>query len=319
MAMTIKEVCRRFLDHCRYDRNLSERTLRAYTFDLADFARFQSKLKDIHDCDKHAIRSYLRHLQDKKSLKPASVKRKVACLKVMFRWLELDDIIPVSPFHKMDVTVRLPKRLPRSLSKEEIRKLFNSPSCSLNGFYGRNGKLVARPITSEEFRRFSLRVGLELLFTTGARVGELTAIELGDIDFDEATIRIRGKGDRERLVFLVSDVITNLVIAYLTARRDYVHPATDALLVNSQGTPYSTQLFRQRLREAGERAHLPRRIVPHMLRHSCATHLLEAGLDLRYVQALLGHQSISTTEIYTKVTNEILKQKVIQAKEALNL
>jgi integrase/recombinase XerD len=159
----------------------------------------------------------------------------------------------------------------------------------------------------------AIALAILLLFTTGMRVAELCALRVSDIDLDRRTLRIRGKGDRERQVFLVSTDVVAELRAYLREHKLGGAPHS-ALLVTATGGGVSTDRVRAGLRRIAEVAGLARRITPHMLRHSAATSLLEAGVDIRFVQRLLGHRSISTTEIYTHVSDESLKQAVVKAK-----
>jgi integrase/recombinase XerD len=150
-----------------------------------------------------------------------------------------------------------------------------------------------------------------LLFTTGIRVSELVNIRIGDVDLEHRVLRVRGKGDRERQVFLTTDEVVSELISYKAQQR-YVDNSSP-LFQNRIGNGLSTACVRRGLRKLGSNAGLLRRITPHMLRHSAATSLIEAGVDIRFVQRLLGHQSISTTEIYTHVSDEKLKFVVTAA------
>ncbi len=306
--MTIGEARRIFLNHCRIAKGLSANTLKAYAQDLAEYAGFAGSGMDLGACGRDHIRDYLCFLQDGRSLKAASVKRRIACLKVMYRWLENEEVIAISPFHRLDVTIRLPKRLPRTLSGGEMRRLFRALHVPLPA----TGGIAPPPLPPRAFNRLTIWLAVELMFATGMRVGELVAILPADIDLAEGTIRIVGKGNRERRVFLVNKGAKGLVGAYIEARRAF-NPAARALLLNSRGAPASAQFVRLRLRAYAEEAGIGRRVTPHMLRHTAATRLLEAGVDIRYVQKLLGHQNITTTEIYTEVTDKSLKKVISQA------
>jgi integrase/recombinase XerD len=151
----------------------------------------------------------------------------------------------------------------------------------------------------------------ELLFATGIRVAELAGLRDEDIDLTAGVITILGKGDRQRRVYIPDADIRELVIAYWNARTAKGH-VTKSFLVNSRGGTASPQFIRRLVRELGEDAALTRRVTPHMFRHSIATYLLEEGVDMRYVQRLLGHRSIVTTEIYTHVADAALKSRVIE-------
>jgi integrase/recombinase XerD len=199
-------------------------------------------------------------------------------------------LIEASPFRTAEVRIRLPKRLPRCLTAAELRALFSA-------------RKTASP---------AIALGILLLFTTGMRVAELCALRVADIDLDRRTLRIRGKGDRERQVFLVSSEVVAELRVYLRDQKLRGAPSSP-LFRTALGCGLSTDRVRAGLRRVAKAAGLARRITPHMLRHSAATSLLEAGVDIRFVQRLLGHRSISTTEIYTHVSDERLKQVVVKA------
>lgn len=156
------------------------------------------------------------------------------------------------------------------------------------------------------------RVAVEILFGTGIRVGELTTVRVQDVDLQSESLIVMGKGGRQRRVFLVDDELRSLLGDYLRARTEW-DVGCDELLVNGAGRAATTQDIRRLLRGAAERAAIGRRVTPHMLRHSTATYLLEAGLDIRFVQRLLGHQSISTTQLYTHVSDTSLHQALRRA------
>jgi integrase/recombinase XerD len=151
----------------------------------------------------------------------------------------------------------------------------------------------------------------ELLFATGVRVAELAGLQDDDIDLTAGVITIIGKGSRQRRVYIPDAEIRELIIVYRDAR-DLREHATESFLVNSRGGPASPQYIRRLIRHLGENAAVTRRVTPHMFRHSVATYLLEEGVDIRYVQRLLGHRSIVTTEIYTHVADAALKSRVIE-------
>nr|VFK07139.1 MAG: integrase/recombinase XerD [Candidatus Kentron sp. LPFa]VFK23736.1 MAG: integrase/recombinase XerD [Candidatus Kentron sp. LPFa] len=310
--MKISHACQDYLDFCRHQKQLSAHSLRAYQFDLGEFQRFAGDSRLITDCDKHLLRDYARYLLTKRSLKEASTKRRIACLKALFRWLETEELLEINPFHKAAIRIKLPSRLPRSLGKDEIRSLLRAPLLEL-GFHKREDchteALLAAARSRYGHLQFTALVSLELLFATGVRVGELVETKLDDLNLKEGTIYIHGKGDRERVVFLPDRLLTHLLRDYLSHRAS-LSPDHTQIIVNSRGAPAAPQFVRHLVTQAGEKANLPRHITPHMLRHTCATHLLDAGLDMRYVQKLLGHQSVTTTEIYTHVSKSKLKELI---------
>ncbi|AIB12915.1 hypothetical protein ABAZ39_13140 [Azospirillum argentinense] len=304
--MNTARACADFLVHCRVAKTLSAHSLRAYSTDLREFERFVGAGAEVASIDRHVLRRYLSHLFETRRLKESSVKRRIACLKVMFRWLELDEVIAISPFHRLDARIRLPKRLPRNLTDDEVRRLRRTAMDRV-GLSGRITEAKALRVGRRtDPNAFSALVVLEILLCTGLRVGELTSVRLDDIDLVERVITIIGKGSRQRRVFLPDDETATLVAAYaataVTRRGSH-----DRFIVTASGAPATTEFVRSLLRTTATDAGIARRITPHMLRHTAATQLLENGVDIRFVQRLLGHQSISTTEIYTAVTDASLK------------
>lgn len=293
--MYLRAATERFIDHCRISKRLSPHTLRAYETDLAEFAAFAGPERAVDAIDRETLRAFARRLFDERDLKETTVKRRMAALRVMFRWLERDEAIGLSPFHRLDMSIRLPRTLPRALSADEIRRLLRraETEVSMSGGAARHGALM-------------MRFAIICLFTTGLRVGELTGVRLSDLDVEAATILVRGKGNRERRVFLPSRDAVAALRQYLTLRARAL-PETSVLLVLENGTPATAQQIRRRLTRLAIRAGIERRVTPHMLRHTAATQLIEAGVDIRFVQKLLGHASIATTQIYTQVSDASLR------------
>lgn len=311
--MTLDEACEQFLVHCRLAKTLSRNTLRAYGVDLAEFQAFVGPAVDVEAIDRLRLRAFLQHLVDARGLKASSVKRRMACLKVMFNWLESDEVIALSPFHRLGVRIRLPKRLPRALSGHESKAVVAAAvrRLGLRAGAAYDRTVLRRAVDIGNFDAFTALVAIEVMLTTGVRVGELTGIRLRDVDLPSSVIRIHGKGDRERRVFLVDQAMTVLVETYV-ALRERAAPLTDLVLVTGRGVPATAQFVRKHLHDLAEEAGLQRQITPHMLRHTAATQLLEAGVDIRFVQKLLGHQSISTTEMYTAVSDESLRATLLR-------
>jgi site-specific recombinase XerD len=280
-----------FIRYCRSIRKLSPHTIRAYDLDLARFSLFLGPRAAVSACDKSVIHNYVRHLFDVRSLKEASVKRHLATLRSLFRWLEEENGSMEDPFRGARIRIRMPKRLPRVIARADLRRL-----------------LLALPSTT--FADLTGYVATELLFATGMRVSELADLMDAAVDVDDGTITIIGKGNRQRRVF-VPDDLKSLLRDYRTARDRAPTPAP-TFLVNSRGDAASPQMIRRLVRIHAERSAVRDRVTPHMFRHSVATYLLEEGVDIRYVQRLLGHRSISTTEMYTHVADAALKMRITE-------
>ncbi|WP_085446862.1 tyrosine-type recombinase/integrase [Magnetofaba australis] len=178
---------------------------------------------------------------------------------------------------------------------------------------------ISECISSTRFSALTIYTAIELLFETGVRVGELCSITLEDVDIAQGIITIFGKGSRERKVFMTSDTTWRLLTAYITLSKQFRRTDSSALLVTSQGHGAGPAHIRSKLAQQAKAAGLTRHITPHMLRHSAATHLIEAGVDIRFVQKLLGHQSIATTQIYTQVTDNSLRDVLTRAGARLRL
>jgi site-specific recombinase XerD len=288
--MDVATACRSFLEYCEFERHLSEHTLAAYSQDLAEFERHIDRALQLVEVSGQTLLEYVRHLKDKRSLAPATVKRRLACLRAMFGWLVRRGQLIASPFSTVELRVAIPARLPRCLSVPEIGAL-----------------LRARGSISPTTRLAAL-----LLLATGMRISELAGLRIGDIDLASGSIRILGKGSRERHVFLPDGDSARDVQRYVQQLRSDATP-DQQLLVNVRGKPATAECLRARITGLGVSAKLARRITPHMLRHSAATLLLEAGVDMRFVQRLLGHRSITTTELYTHVSDRALKSAVTAA------
>ena len=277
-----------FLDFCEKEKRLSDNTMSAYLQDLREFRKWRDagRVEIVQGAD---LVRYASYLSVSRSLAPATVKRRIACLRAMFKWLVRRRVLAASPFDTVEIRTRLPSRLPRCLGQGEMASLARAAHAS--------GELV--------------QIATMLLYATGVRIGELTAIRLGDVDLSNGAIRIVGKGDRERQVYIANEKLLHLLGKYLahhpSGRRD------DRLLVGRAGRPVGAEFVRKGLKTLCAVAGISRRVTPHVLRHTAATAFLEAGVDVRFVQRLLGHSSISTTQIYTHVADHALKAAMVRA------
>jgi integrase/recombinase XerD len=290
--MTIQEAVAQFLFHCQYEKNLSPKTLKAYSIDLRQLTEHLAAelgITTLPAVDKTALRAYIKSLF--KDLAEKSVKRKVATLKALFNFLEREDVIAVNPFRKMEVRIKETRRLPRTVDAADLKLLFK------HLYHLKSTHEKRRPILYKNLIR-DIAV-LEVLFGTGARVSEVCNIGILDVDLPGQQIRILGKGARERFLLCDKDTL-QAVQRYRDLWAEDLDQA-GAFFRNRLGQRLSEQSVRTMLRKHARQAGLPRDITPHMLRHSLATLLLEEGVDIRYIQHLLGHTSITTTQIYTEV------------------
>ena len=290
--MLVEDAITQFLFHGRYGKNLSPRTLKAYSIDLRQFREHATEqgVSAITGVDKTLLRGYIRLLFEQHAEK--TVKRKVATLKALFGFLEREDVVPASPFRKMDVRIKETRRVPRTVALQDLERLF---------LHLYHTKEACRSRISVEYLALVRDIAvLEALFATGARISEICHLTDQDVDLRIGRIRVLGKGGRERNL-QVSDRET---LAALRAYRVLWVEKIEAggfFFQNRRGRRLNEQSVRAALRKYAAGANLGLHLTPHMLRHSLATLLLEEGVDIRYIQHLLGHSSITTTQIYTQV------------------
>lgn len=295
--MNNSELIYTFLSSSQTDKNLSQRTIKAYTYDLILFDKFVKPNK-IVNVNTNIIREYLQTLQER-GLKSTSIKRKLATLKVFFSFLEDEEIIDNSPTNKFKGKFKTPKRLPRILSRDEIQKVLNTTSEDIKN--NRNLK---------EYKKYQIyrnRAIVELLFCTGIRIDELIKLNLNDIDLQNKTLIINGKGNKERLIYLSSIEVINFVGEYKTIRRA-IPSDSNGLFLNNRYNRLSVHSIGNIFKYFLKKCNIEKNYTPHCLRHTMATLLIENGADIRSVQEILGHSSISTTEIYISVSKHRKKE-----------
>jgi site-specific recombinase XerD len=285
-----------FLRHCAVERRLSENTLQAYACDLSDFRVWLSASTLTPEVCTETLKAYLQTMVSERKLATATVRRRMACLRAFFR--RLADLGALAdPFSGWRLSLPKRKGLPKALSRGEV------------------GSLLAHGVTNSSgtgVMEGSLVIAVRLMVATGLRVGELCKLRALDISPDGASLRVHGKGSRDRVTY-VTDVRFRVELARLVDARRRADGPTAPLLVNRYGSKLKPQSIRHRLHRAAAAAGLVRRITPHMLRHTAATLLIETGVDIRIVQRLLGHSSIATTEIYTHVSDEALRTSLERA------
>lgn len=281
-----------FIAHCSSALTLSASTLKAYSTDIRTAEQFLGAQRVLASVRKDDIRRYISHLRHERRFMESSIKRRVASLKIFFRWSMREKVIEANPFDTLDERIRLPKRLPRALDRSDAGLL---------------RKITGLDPKHDTFDDLAAKAAVQLLLGTGIRVGELFEIHITDVSLADKCIRIHGKGNRQRLVYLLSPQLFNVLSRFLS-KRCVVWPDNTRLFVTASGLDMTPQRVRIILHQFAADASIKRRITPHMLRHTCATQWLESGLDIRYVQKLLGHQSISTTEIYTHVSDQGLRE-----------
>lgn len=306
--MNIAKASRGFLAHYRASQAPSPHTLRAYAFDLAALAQHVGVGLPVHDLSREGIVSFFNSQLDHNRA-ASTVRRRASTVRALCRWLAAEGHVPVDPWGDLRLGIRPPRFLPRPVTRSELRLLLRS--LAIRSGVGQ-AELILSPGTVA-LRDFTTLVSVVLLLTTGMRIGELVHTHVGDVDMSARTIKVFGKGAKERHVFLSGPSVTRLLAAYIAARARSL-PRHTHLIINTAARPLTADAFRARLLRAALRAGISRRITPHMLRHTAATQLIEAGVDIRYVQRLLGHRSLTTTEIYTEVADRSLRQTVSRAR-----
>lgn len=295
-STTIKE----FLQHCKIEKNLSIKTIKAYETDLTQASNFFD-LKNYDSCitkiTKNELREYLISISH---LKPKSIKRKIACLKVLFNYLEFEDKILLNPFRKLKINIKEPKRLPSVMNIIEIKSI-------LKAAYIQKSK-INDTISYSYFSALRDIVIIELLFSTGVRVSELVDLNETSINFDTGNIIIKGKGNKERIIQVCNKEALLLMRQYRKLYLSKVESSNNYFFINRFNKRLSDQSIRAIVKKLSNKAEIKRHITPHIFRHSFATLLLENGVDIKYIQTLLGHSSILTTQIYTHVNSEKQKQ-----------
>jgi integrase/recombinase XerD len=277
-----------FIDHLWLEDGLSRNTLESYRRDLQLFADWMQKksvdLAEVHQAD---IQQYL--AVKFPTSKPRSISRLIASLRRFYRYALRENKISVDPTLQID-SPKLPRSLPKSLTEEDVETLLAAPD--INQALGMRDRAM-----------------LEILYASGLRVSELVGLKVTEVSLNEGVIRVTGKGSKTRLVPM-GDEAVDWVARYLKESRPEImrRQLSDSLFVTQRGEGMTRQAFWYLIKRYAVRAGIQKHLSPHVLRHAFATHLLNHGADLRVVQMLLGHADISTTQIYTHVARERLKQ-----------
>ena len=289
--MDIQHYSALFLNYCQTRKKLSPQTLKAYEIDLKQFEQFCH-----NDFSKSSLCNYVETMHEQ--YKPKTVKRKIATLKTFTHFLLNEDYIDQNPFQRLDISFREPIILPKTIPLTIINQIL----------------LIAYQCKNQTRSEYQLRIVLrdiailEILFATGARVSELCHLKTHSLNFETHTVKIFGKGSRERIIQIENTEVLYALREYYKAFEDDIK-ATGYIFINKLHMPLKEQSVREIICKYVNLAGYDLHITPHMYRHSFATFLLEADVDIRYIQRLLGHSSITTTQIYTQVSTN--KQKEI--------
>jgi len=301
---TVKNLFDDYINYLRVERSASAYTVRNYTNDLQgnylrgpgkgffQFLKFK-KISSLKEVDKHVVRDYILWLMEQ-GIAKASIARKLSAIRSFCRYLVREGILATNPLEKVS-SPKMDKRLPSFLTPEETVQLLKAPD-------------LAKPQGQRD------RALIELLYASGLRVSELASLNLEQVDLGTREIRVRGKGAKERMV-LMGKPAAQALDTYLSQGRPELlgEKKTGAVFLNRYGERLTERRVQRVLADYANRAGIQKRVHPHMLRHTFATHLLDGGADLRVVQELLGHASLSSTQIYTHVTKSQAKKVYLKA------
>ncbi len=295
----LQNLIENYLNYCKHQKQLDSKTLKAYQIDLTQFSN-AIITENVYDITSTIIEDFICQLHQE--YKPKTVKRKIASLRALFRHLEYKEIIEYNPFHKIQIRFREPFTLPKTIPLHTVEVF-------LSTIYQQHS--LAK---TEYQRKCTLRdiAVMELLFATGMRISELCTLRPNDIDLYDKTILIYGKGAKERRLQIGNDDIIAILKEYRTVYYNEILNCQHFFAASS-GNALSDQSVRRMINKYVNLACIDMHITPHMFRHTFATSLLEADVDIRYIQEMLGHSSINITEIYTHVAmskqREILTTK----------
>ncbi len=294
---TVNACIKNYLEYCHSQKCLDEKTLKAYRIDLRQFAE---QTPDIHitAVTSVSLEQYIVKLHEQ--YKPKTVKRKIASVKAFFHYLEYREVIGQNPFNKLLIHFREPVILPKTIPLPTI-ELF------LTTIYNVEKNAKTRYQKKNALRDAAVS---ELLFATGMRISELCSLKVGDVNLYDGTILIYGKGDKERRIQIGTESVLHVLAKYRNVFHTEIQSCNN-FFVNQSGKALSDQSVRRMINKYTALASIDQHITPHMFRHTFATSLLEADVDIRYIQEMLGHSSINITEIYTHVT--VAKQRNILA------
>lgn len=284
-----------YLEYCRTQKCLDEKTLKAYRIDLKQFSA-QIPVSGISTITSAELETYIAYLH--RRYKPRTVKRKIASLKAIFHYFEYKEMIDRNPFSKIQIRFREPVILPKTIPLHTVETF-------LSAIYRQ--RRCAKTVYQ---KRTALRDAAvaELLFATGMRISELCTLKDSDVNLYDGIILIYGKGSKERRIQIGSDAVIHILTEYRNSFSAKIQ-SCGRFFVNQKGRALSDQSVRRMINKYTALASIKQHITPHMFRHTFATCLLEADVDIRYIQEMLGHSSIHITEIYTHVA--LAKQRDI--------
>lgn len=296
--MNLDTLICRYLGYCELQRGLDPKTIKAYRIDLQQFKYFASNQSE--STDKELIYSFTESLHAR--YKPKSIKRKIATLKAFYEYLTYEDFIPDNPFNKIHLKIKEPIILPKVIPEKILTRILNEAYSTLE---------ECKTVYSEKCTIRDIAV-LELLFATGLRVSELCNLKSDDVNLSDSYVKTFGKGSKERIIQICTPDVLTALKQYKKRFKAEIDN-TGYFFVNRLSNRLSDQSVRFMINKYVNQISSPVHVTPHMFRHTFATMLLESDVDIRYIQQILGHSSITTTEIYTHVSTakqkQILKRK----------
>ena len=304
--MRLSEAALNYVEWLRSSRDLSAHTIRAYSSDVATFSAVTGcdfAVAEIAGCH---IEDFIRQ-QRRAGLSAASIRRRIASTRGFTAWLADAGHLGCDPWTAVSIQIRRSRSLPRPVPATDLRALVVY-LCEESGI----SSIDTRDLPIAEGKDVTTLLAVTVMLVTGLRVSETINIRCFDINLSDRSVRVVGKGLRERTVYITDPWLLGLLVAHL-ANRDRREISHSHLLANDSGNPMTAATLRTRISRAARGAGIERTITPHMIRHSAATQLIESGVDIRYVQKLLGHASLTTTELYTHVSDVSLKRVVAEA------
>jgi len=298
---TLKQAIENYLSYCAHQKKLSVKSIKAYTIDLEQLRRHTaSETIPV----KVELSAFITHLH--KTFLPRTAKRKIASVRAFLNYLEFEEIIIDNPMKKIKTKFQIPQTLPKIIPLAVIENV-------LRAVYHELKQAKTTYASNTALRNVAI---IELLFATGLRVSELCSLNTQHIDFGNGSIRIMGKGAKERILQVGNQEVLAILRRYAEENTAHIHK-TGYFFLNRLSSRLSEQSVRFLIKRLCAKADIERNITPHMFRHSFATLLLEEDVDIRYIQRMLGHSSILTTQIYTQVTVEKQRQ-ILTAKHPRN-
>lgn len=294
---------RDYMGYCRNQKRLSNNTMRAYSIDMNQFIDYLHDggldNLDVHEVTKDILKVFVERLQLQYAVR--TCKRKIACVKAFFNYLEEEDIIPVNPFRKVRIKLSEARKLPKTIKRQDVTRQLE--------YVYRMGE-TANTLYQRYYAARAIAC-YEILINTGMRIGEVSNLLSDSIDLDAKSIRIVGKGNKERVAYITCSSVLQALKDYIDIK-EKMRVSSCYFFATLQGGRMSEESARMLIRHVGE-VSVGKHITPHMFRHTFASMLLELHVDIRYIQELLGHSSINTTQIYLHLLNSSIRTALERA------